>query len=49
MRGGDNGAVEPVWRMLEKAGYREEAEKVRRRWMYARTERLAREIKCGTR
>jgi len=41
-------AVEPVWKLLEKAGYVEEAEKIRRQHIKVKIERLVDEIKCGT-
>jgi len=43
-----NDAVEPVWKLLEKAGHVEEAEKIKRRWVQAKIEKLVDEIKCGT-
>jgi len=41
-------AVEPVWKLLEKAGYVEEAEKVKRQLIKVKIERMVDEIKCGT-
>ena len=42
-------AVEPIWKTLEKAGHVQEAEKVKRRWIMARIERMVEDLKCGTR
>jgi hypothetical protein len=40
--------VEPIWKVLKKAGHIEEAEKLKNRWIKAKIERLVDEIKCGT-
>jgi hypothetical protein len=42
-------AVEPVWKLLEKAGYVEEARKLKNRWIKVKVEKLVEDLKCGTR